>query len=94
MATAIVTHRMTVVSDPGVYFDPVHQVMIVVAIAMVIGGNRSTYGSTDTGTDDRALATTHFGAECATQGATNATTNRGITCQIVARTHRETERQR
>ena len=93
MAPAVVAHRMTAVSDPGVYVEPVHQAMIVVAIAMVIGRNRSTHGRTDTGADDRALAATDFGAERATQGATNATTNGGITGQIVARAHREAERQ-
>ena len=90
------THRMTAVSDPGVHFEPIPyaMVMIVVAIAMVIGRNRGPHGSTDAGTDDRALATTNFGAECTTQGAANATTNRGITGQIVARARREAERQR
>ncbi len=90
------THRMTAVSDPGVHFEPIPHAMVVtvVVIAVVIGCNRSTHGSTDTGTDDRALATTNFGAECTTQGAANATTNRGITGQIVARVHREAERQR
>ena len=69
-------------------------VVIVVAIAVVIGRNRGTYGSTDTSTNDRTLATTNFGAECATQRAANATANRGIARQIVARASREAERQR
>jgi hypothetical protein len=94
MATAIMAHRMTAVSDPGVYLESVHQVMIVMAIAMVIGRNRSTHGRTDTGADDRAFAATHFGAQRATQGAANATTNRGITRQVVARARREAECQR
>jgi hypothetical protein len=96
MATAIVAHWMTAVSDPGVYLEPVHQAMvaIVVVTAVVIGRNRRTHGGTDTGSNDRALATTNFSAERATQGAANATTNRGIERQVVARPRREAECQR
>jgi len=95
MATAIVAHRMTAVSDLSVNLEPIchAMVVIVVPIPVFIGRNRSTHRSTDTRPDDRALATTDFGAECATQGAANAATNRRIKRLIIAGGSREAEQQ-
>ena len=94
MTTLVVADRMTGVADMGVNLDAIqHAVMIFGRLAVIVGCNGGSNGCTDSGTDDRALATTNFGADRTTQCSTNTATNRRVERLIIAGSSRESEQQ-
>ena len=96
MTSVVMADRMTGIAHLSVYLNAIHDAIMMVIFsrfAGIIGRNRSSYGSTDTRTDDRTFATTDFGANRTTQGAANAATNGRIKRLIIAGASREAEQQ-
>ena len=96
MTSVIVADRMTGNVHLSVYLNAIYDAFmrgIFSRFAGVISRNRSSYGSTDTRTDDRTFAPKDFGANRTTQGAANAATNGRIKRLIVAGASREAEQQ-